>query len=333
MSMGDGPRATRPSEDAIRRRLIERRIAHDRASAEGGWTTRLKGRRKAAERSRLRSRIDERPSLVRRLRERPIAAFLVATVAGIAMVATVLAVTGIDTQRSTPSQAIASLDQARSSVSDRSPYGRMPRGDRAGTQAPLEPVAPAGTTTVARQDPRLRATTGALPATIAESPSMSSQTVAAALALRLPQEEQETAAGDGSDTDLLTTTGSITRATAPDPLPASQIADGLEQQAETLAPNGEAGTGEADARGSTTPVLDQASAASRPADTARVDASVNGNVNASVNMRQKPDNEAAVVAVLSKGQTVVVVGCDQWCEVTAGGKAGYVFKSFIDKAG
>ena len=48
-----------------------------------------------------------------------------------------------------------------------------------------------------------------------------------------------------------------------------------------------------------------------------------------VNMRSKPDNGAPVVAILADGLSVKVLGCDYWCEVEAGGKRGFVFKSFL----
>ncbi len=48
-----------------------------------------------------------------------------------------------------------------------------------------------------------------------------------------------------------------------------------------------------------------------------------------VNMRAKPDNRAPVVAILADGLSVKVLSCDYWCEVEAGGKRGFVFKSFL----
>lgn len=50
-----------------------------------------------------------------------------------------------------------------------------------------------------------------------------------------------------------------------------------------------------------------------------------------VNMRAEPDNNAAVVSVLSEGASVEVFGCEGWCEVNAGGQRGYVYESFLDR--
>lgn len=54
-------------------------------------------------------------------------------------------------------------------------------------------------------------------------------------------------------------------------------------------------------------------------------------VASSVNMRARPQNGAAVVAVLAQGLSVQVLGCDHWCEIEAGGKRGYVYKKFVGR--
>ena len=54
-------------------------------------------------------------------------------------------------------------------------------------------------------------------------------------------------------------------------------------------------------------------------------------IKTSVNMRAKPDNRARVVAILADGLSVKVLSCDYWCEVEAGGKRGFVFKSFLTR--
>ena len=54
-------------------------------------------------------------------------------------------------------------------------------------------------------------------------------------------------------------------------------------------------------------------------------------INTFVNMRSKPDNRAPVVAILADGLSVRVISCDYWCEVEAGGKRGFVFKSFVTR--
>lgn len=53
--------------------------------------------------------------------------------------------------------------------------------------------------------------------------------------------------------------------------------------------------------------------------------------NANVNMREKPENEAVILAVLGKGDAVTIVSCDGWCEVVANGTTGYVYGSFLDE--
>ena len=54
-------------------------------------------------------------------------------------------------------------------------------------------------------------------------------------------------------------------------------------------------------------------------------------INKFVNLRSKPDNAAPVVAILADGLSVKVLSCDYWCEVEAGGKRGFVFKSFVTR--
>lgn len=56
-------------------------------------------------------------------------------------------------------------------------------------------------------------------------------------------------------------------------------------------------------------------------------------VTANVNMRAKPDNDASIVAVVPKGGDVGVIHCEMWCEVTAAGKRGWIFKTFVKDAG
>ena len=53
--------------------------------------------------------------------------------------------------------------------------------------------------------------------------------------------------------------------------------------------------------------------------------------NANVNMREKPENEATILAVLGRGEAVTVVSCEGWCEVIANGTTGYVYSSFLDE--
>jgi hypothetical protein len=52
-----------------------------------------------------------------------------------------------------------------------------------------------------------------------------------------------------------------------------------------------------------------------------------------VNLRAKPDNDAAVVAVVPAKRNVEVVECTQWCEVVYGDKQGFVHRRFVSGAG
>jgi hypothetical protein len=52
-----------------------------------------------------------------------------------------------------------------------------------------------------------------------------------------------------------------------------------------------------------------------------------------VNLRAKPDNGAAVVAVVPAKRNVEVVECTQWCEVVYGDKQGFVHRRFVSGAG
>ena len=66
-------------------------------------------------------------------------------------------------------------------------------------------------------------------------------------------------------------------------------------------------------------------------DAVRAVAGDRATVRSFVNMRAKPDNGAAVVAVLAQGLSVRVLSCDYWCEIEAGGKRGYVYKKFVGR--
>jgi hypothetical protein len=52
-------------------------------------------------------------------------------------------------------------------------------------------------------------------------------------------------------------------------------------------------------------------------------------ITSAVKIRGGPDNGAAVVGSFAAGDTVTVLRCDFWCEVTAGTKHGYVYQRFI----
>jgi hypothetical protein len=78
-------------------------------------------------------------------------------------------------------------------------------------------------------------------------------------------------------------------------------------------------TGDADADAETRPAPRQP----LPAGRARI--------NTDVKLRAGPDNAAPVIAILGRGLEVGVLGCDYWCEITAGGKRGYVFRKFLTR--
>ena len=52
-----------------------------------------------------------------------------------------------------------------------------------------------------------------------------------------------------------------------------------------------------------------------------------------VNLRAKPENDAAVVAVVPAKQNVKVVECTRWCKVVYGDKQGFVHRRFLSGAG
>ena len=330
------PRGIRPSEDIIRRRLVERRLAHELAQDKSGWFSRAKAGRQREGRM-LGGRLGRRPSLTTRLRERPVVAFLAATIVGIAIIGAIGSILRLDTASSGGGRAfpqIASTD-ASPQASGRPRSVDTPALDANGS----DEISVGSTTRTARDDlaasrPQLRETTGALPPSVATAPGaaqarsamhrpvISNSIVAAALALRLPQDAEDhgtqiekaqtganTAAASPLQPDLLTTTGSITRAVTEKPVAPEQLAGELQEQAAALEPD-----------------------ASSPA-TIEATAAATASVTANVNLRAKPDNDATILAVLPKGRTVTVENCDQWCEVSADGQSGYIFKSFVANAG
>jgi hypothetical protein len=48
-----------------------------------------------------------------------------------------------------------------------------------------------------------------------------------------------------------------------------------------------------------------------------------------VNMRAGPSNSQSVLAAISRGRSVEVISCRQWCEVVFAGQRGWVYRSFI----
>lgn len=52
-----------------------------------------------------------------------------------------------------------------------------------------------------------------------------------------------------------------------------------------------------------------------------------------VNMRAGPNSRSAVLAVVPAKSAVDVVNCASWCEISVGGKRGYVYSGFLRKSG
>lgn len=52
-------------------------------------------------------------------------------------------------------------------------------------------------------------------------------------------------------------------------------------------------------------------------------------IQAAVNMRSKPDNDAPTLTIIPAGASVEFFGCNFWCEVGFEGKRGFVYRSFV----
>lgn len=52
-------------------------------------------------------------------------------------------------------------------------------------------------------------------------------------------------------------------------------------------------------------------------------------VRSDVNMRARPDNNAAVIMVVPAKSEVGLIGCRHWCEVIFRGKRGWIYKGFV----
>jgi SH3 domain-containing protein len=48
-----------------------------------------------------------------------------------------------------------------------------------------------------------------------------------------------------------------------------------------------------------------------------------------VNMRAGPSNGQSVLATISRGSSIEVIGCRQWCEVIFAGQRGWIYRGFI----
>ncbi|MDX1731081.1 MAG: hypothetical protein R3184_08090, partial [Aurantimonas coralicida] len=111
--MTRGPRNRhRPSEEAIRRRLVERRSDYDRRQADTGWVDRLVQGRQPSGRLTNRGRP---PGFFTRLRRRPITAYILATITSVAIVA---ALTPTLLRTSTPAGNAPQVAQSTPAASD-----------------------------------------------------------------------------------------------------------------------------------------------------------------------------------------------------------------------
>ncbi len=55
-------------------------------------------------------------------------------------------------------------------------------------------------------------------------------------------------------------------------------------------------------------------------------------VTSDVNLRDQPDNEGTVLAVIPANATVELLGCEIWCEVVHDGRQGWVYRDFVTGA-
>ncbi|MCB8835990.1 SH3 domain-containing protein [Aurantimonas sp. VKM B-3413] len=200
---------------------------------------------------------------------------------------------------------------------------------------------------------RLRRTATDLPATSASEAPI--DPVAAALALRLPVDLTATGSVPGGASPSATRTGLPIPVEGggvitipPSVLPAvGQVAerpaepeapavDGLQPALPTAALG--AGLSAADEESeapevaATTPAAPAASPGDETELAASTGGSQNGRINTAVNLRESPEVASKVLAILPKGGTVGILSCNDWCEVEASGKRGFVFNKYVDRA-
>ena len=215
-----------------------------------------------------------------------------------------------------------------------------------------------GTGTSAGSDPHLLETASlrkvapALPERAAGGPGGSANPtgatsidpVAAALALRLPEDASAVVAAAPTTLDPATT-GSISpaAATSSPSEDTTAAAPGMETAGPAksfiaVSPSILIAAPDEDEPASTAPSAAGVVNATSAADAANEDPATGGTTaspaggraTASVNLRAEPTNDGKIVAVLSKDEAVTVVSCKGWCEVqTADGQTGYVYEKFI----
>ena len=328
---GDSSRdRVRPTEEVLRQRLIARRSDYDRARGEAGLGGRLNQRGTAnlwvpgAElpvTSRLRSFVTRRP----------VTAYLsVATIAGLVFGGLALTLSGnedtaspVQLAESRPAAppeaepAVAASDAPRLPVADiaaEATSGIPATALRDQMAANAVPASPAGTGTATR----LRPASDDLPISGGMRETPITDEAAAALALRLPPADDTLAIAEVPD--RLLTTGSV--------LPADDASGSQQSAGDDTAANGTAN--EPAVAGTAT---DEAAAGNAAASVEEPEiAPRSATVNASVNMRESPENDATILAVLPAGSAVEVIDCAQWCEVAASGTRGFVFRRFVDGA-
>ncbi|NDV85910.1 SH3 domain-containing protein [Aurantimonas aggregata] len=314
----------RPTEEVLRQRLIARRSDYERTRGEAGLGGRLNQRGTTS----LWVPGAERP-VGGRLRNfvarRPVTAYLsVATIAGLVFGG--LALTLSNDRPGSPVQVAEMTTEAPAASSDQTAAGTIEATDL--PVADIGAVAASGTPATTLRDPaavappattetatRLRPTSDDLPASEATAGTIITDEAAAALALRLPPADDTLAMAEVPD--RLLTTGSV--------LPAGD-AGSSQPAADTI----ETATG--DDTATTETMAEEAAAEEETASVEAPDASRAATVNASVNMRERPENDATIVAVLPAGSAVEIIDCAQWCEVAASGSRGFVFRRFVEGA-
>lgn len=360
MTTGDGLQSGgRASEAELLKRLAERRTDFEQAQAEtreGAGFARFFSRRKPAV-TLAGNKPDrwEPRDPVGGLRRRPVAAYLTMTIVSAATVGAVALLamsSGGDAASNGPAAITARAPAAESAATAAASAARTPveaamassASDTraAALETPVELAVEPVAVPAAETDGRLRPTTEDLPKSAAEAPAPSSDAVAVALALRLPSAPSEATTGMSAD---LLTTGSITSLVGQRPIVSAPVgADGTPDMARWAIPETDpvseptAGYDAAEIAALETtaeePAAIEAAAAGTNAETpTEPETKSTASVKVAVNLRAKPDNGAKVIAVLPKGRTVEVHGCKLWCEVSADGKRGFVFKSFVSRKG
>jgi len=327
--MTRGPRNRhRPSDELIRRRLVERRSDYDRRQADTGWLERLMSRKPATGGQASRNRL----TLFGRLRRRPVTAYLLATIGSVALVAAL-----IPTLRDAG-------PTARDDVAARTAQTAQDAQVTAERAAGVETAT--GRALLAETGGRLRPAIAAMPETLAQKPAMSEAAVQAALNLRLPPDADQIIAAN-ENPDYLSTTGSVSRiigdaeSIAP-PVPGA-IDLGAVAPLSPIVP--QVPTADTPPTANSAPVTADGRQIDAPAsaapqagaiETAAVEPAPpvpDARVNASVNMRTKPENNATILSVLKKGTSVTVIECKSWCEIMVDGRTGFVFRDFVDRRG